>query len=98
MAARQPSKVTTYHGLMLKCQLEEALQAYRNKVPLLTEVDFDGPDFDEQNKENINNAKRRLHNCLLANYHANGLYLHIWGRKPNPDKNAQVIGAFIHGS
>ena len=80
---------------MLKFQFEEALRAYRNQEPLQLVLDFASPDCEDTIKGNIRLAKHHLHNALLVTYYANGLYLKTYKKKPNPAKNADIIGTFL---
>jgi hypothetical protein len=78
---------------MLKLSLEEALLEFRNKIPLIIELDFDSPRFAQDNQKNIDTMERRTNNCLLVQYYAEGIHCHKWGLKPK-NRN-QVIGCFL---
>ena len=82
-------------ALLLKFQLEAAIQKYQAGSPFYLDYDFISEDFDDQFEANLEQARQIQYNGQLMQYFAYGIRLRKITLK-EPTNMAQRIGVFLY--
>ena len=82
-------------ALLLKFQLEAAIQKYQAGLPFYPDFDFISEDFDDQFEANLEQARQTQYNGQLMQYFAYGIRLRKITLK-EPTNTAQRIGVFLY--
>src|SRR4051812_42279710 len=82
-------------ALLLKLQLEAAIEEHLSGAHIFPDYDFLDKNFDDQFEANLEKAKQVAYNGQLIQYFAYGLKLCAVDKK-EPTNMTQRIGVFLH--